>query len=184
MLQDYPLGAGGGAFKKVHAEKYLKAAGSDEPARALHNGYLTDATDWGIQGLLLKLLFIAGGMIAAYRTSARCRRAGREDDSLIGTALMAGMIGFLVCCVFGSYFEQRVVVLDGGLPRPVCDALRRGQRAIGGCDASAGGSDHQSSRPPGASPPPAPAGGGPARPATALRPARVLRMLQDQRGKP
>jgi hypothetical protein len=46
LLNDYPLGAGGGAFKLVYAPRYLAEVGSDEEARSLHNGYLTTATDW------------------------------------------------------------------------------------------------------------------------------------------
>jgi O-antigen ligase len=103
MLEDYPLGAGGGGFKWVHAQQYLEAVGSDEDARALHNGYLTEATDWGVQGLLLKLLLVGAAVAAAHRTSKRCRLEGRDNDALIGIALIAATSGFMVCCVFGSF---------------------------------------------------------------------------------
>jgi hypothetical protein len=109
MLEDYPFGAGGGAFKYVHATRYLAEVGSTAAARALHNGYLTDATDWGIQGLLLKLLFVFGAIRMAHKTSSRCRKAGREDDALIGTAVIAAMIAMLVCCIFGSYLSNEWV---------------------------------------------------------------------------
>lgn len=106
MLWDHPLGAGGGAFKYHYATDYLRQAGSDEAARSLHNGYLTDATDWGVQGLALKLTFFAVALLAAFRTSERNRRAGHHEDALIGLSLIAGNVAFLVCCVFGSYLSN------------------------------------------------------------------------------
>src|SRR5690606_33608939 len=80
MLRDYPLGAGGGSFKYVHGNKYLAEAGSDQQSRSIHNGYLTEATDWGIQGLVLKLLFITAALRMAYRTMQHCRKAHRLED--------------------------------------------------------------------------------------------------------
>jgi putative inorganic carbon (hco3(-)) transporter len=106
MLLDYPLGDGGGAFKYVHANKYLAAVGSDQTARSLHNGYLTDATDWGLQGLALKLLFIGSALVMAYRTVERCRAAGRLEDALVGVSFIVGGVSFLIICMFGSYLAS------------------------------------------------------------------------------
>jgi O-antigen ligase len=106
MLRDYPLGAGGSAFKEVHAVTYLREVGSVEAARSLHNGFLTDATDWGIQGLFLKLLFMGAALVAAYRTSARCRAEGRNSDSLMGLSLIVSTVGFLITCMFGSFLNN------------------------------------------------------------------------------
>lgn len=103
MLQDYPLGAGGGSFKYVHGTKYLKEVGSAQSARSIHNGYLTEATDWGIQGLVLKLLFLGAAIAAAHRTAARCRAADRLDDALVGVSFIVAIAGFLIICMFGSY---------------------------------------------------------------------------------
>jgi O-antigen ligase len=106
MLTDYPLGDGGDAFKYVHANKYLRQVGSDQEARSLHNGYLTEATDWGVQGLVLKLLFMGNAMLLAYRTCSRCRKAGRIDEALIGVSFLVGAISFLIVCIFGSYLSS------------------------------------------------------------------------------
>lgn len=103
MLQDHPLGAGGGSFKYVHANRYLAQVGSDQTARSLHNGYLTEATDWGVQGLVLKLLFLGAAIRAAYRTVEHCRRQGRLEDSLVGVSFIVAIAGFLIICMFGSY---------------------------------------------------------------------------------
>jgi O-antigen ligase len=106
MLRDYPLGAGGGAFKYVHADKYLAEVGSDQLARALHNGYLTEATDWGVQGLVLKLFFLGTAIVSAYRTAERCRREGRLEDALVGVSFIVAIVGFLIVCIFGSYLAN------------------------------------------------------------------------------
>jgi hypothetical protein len=102
MLKDYPLGDGGGAFKYVQGGKYLQEVGVDED-RSLHNGYLTEATSWGIQGLALQMVMLIGSLLAAYRTSNNCRLAGEINDALIGICVVVSMIGFLIHSVFGSF---------------------------------------------------------------------------------
>lgn len=106
MLQDYPLGAGGDSFKYVHADKYLAQVGSVQTARSIHNGYLTEATDWGVQGLVLKLLFIGTAIAAAYRRIGHCRAANRLDDALVGVSFIVAVASFLIICMFGSYLSS------------------------------------------------------------------------------
>jgi hypothetical protein len=106
MLADYPLGAGGAGFKFQHGSYYLPLLGTDETVRSLHNGFLTEATDWGIQGLLLRLSIIALATIAAYRTSNACRRDRRGDDAVIGNCMIVAMFGFMIGCVFGSFLSN------------------------------------------------------------------------------
>jgi hypothetical protein len=103
MLQDYPLGAGSGAFKYVLGDPYLAKVGSDQTSRSLHNGYLTEATDWGVQGLIIKFFFMGGAIAAAYRTMKRCRDGGRTIDALVGISFLASVVGFMIVCIFGSY---------------------------------------------------------------------------------
>ena len=106
MLRDYPLGAGGGSFKYVHGDKYLAEAGSEQTARSLHNGYLTEATDWGIQGLIIKLIFVGSAILMAYRTMERCRKAGYLEESLGGISFIVAVAGFMIICMFGSYLQS------------------------------------------------------------------------------
>jgi O-antigen ligase len=107
MVADYPFGAGGGSFKYVHGARYLgQVTGENENSRSLHNGYLTEATDWGIQGLFLKLLFFGTAIAAAFRTSNRCRLEGRLDDALVGICVLVSALGFLLHCIFGSFLSN------------------------------------------------------------------------------
>lgn len=105
MLRDYPLGQGGGAFKMVHGVRYLgEATGNlDAEARSLHQGYLTEATDWGIQGLILKLVFLGAALYSAFRTTEGARKEGRVEDSLIGISVIVSGAALLIHCFFGSF---------------------------------------------------------------------------------
>lgn len=107
MLNDYPLGDGGGSFKFVRGRHYVtQVTGEDMAERSLHNGYLTEATEWGIQGLLLRLFFIGGACAYAYRASVSCRKAERANDALVGICFIAALIGFLIATIFGSFLTN------------------------------------------------------------------------------
>jgi hypothetical protein len=106
LLKDHPLGSGGGAFKYVLGERYLRMYTTQVDSRSLHNGYLTVATSWGVQGLLLHLIFVLAAMVAAYRTSEACRRAGLAHDALIGICVIVGGIALLIGSVFGSFLPN------------------------------------------------------------------------------
>jgi O-antigen ligase len=108
LLKDHPLGAGGGAFKFALGQRYLavETGDSDADARSLHNGYLTEATDWGVQGLLLKIALMLVAIRAAYRTTERCRRENRTEDALLGLCVVTTAVGHLIHCFFGSFLDH------------------------------------------------------------------------------
>lgn len=106
LLKDHPLGSGGGAFKYVLGERYLRMYTTQTDSRSLHNGYLTIATNWGVQGLVLHLVFVFGAMAAAYRTAEACRRAGLTHDALVGTCVIVGGISLLIGAIFGSFLPS------------------------------------------------------------------------------
>jgi O-antigen ligase len=107
MLADYPLGDGAGSFKYVRGGQYIsEVLGEDAGERSLHNGYLTEATEWGVQGLILRLIFIGAAIGVALRTSNQCRREGRIEDSLMGTCLIVAVGGYLIACMFGSFIKN------------------------------------------------------------------------------
>jgi putative inorganic carbon (hco3(-)) transporter len=108
LLNDYPLGAGGGAFKFSLGQRYLGSllGVEDAESRSLHNGYLTEATDWGVQGLLLKVSLFIVGIMTAYRTCEKCRKEGRTQDALLGLCVVTTAVGFLIHCFFGSFLNN------------------------------------------------------------------------------
>jgi O-antigen ligase len=107
MISDYPLGDGGGSFKYVHGGRYLsQVVGGDAEDRSLHNGYITEATDWGVQGLFLRLLFLGSALLMAYRTSSLCRQEGRINDALMGICIIVATAGYMIHCMFGSFISN------------------------------------------------------------------------------
>lgn len=107
MLADYPLGDGGGSFKSVRGNQYLREVAGDRLAdRSLHNGYLTEATEWGIQGFALRMIFIFAACAYAYRANVYSREQGRANDALIGICFIAALVGFMVSAVFGSFLSN------------------------------------------------------------------------------
>ena len=108
LLNDHPLGAGGGAFKFTLGSRYLSELSGVEDAdsRSLHNGFLTEATDWGIQGFLLKMFAFAVALSIAYRAAEKCRREERILDALLGLCLVTTAIGYLIHCFFGAFLDH------------------------------------------------------------------------------
>lgn len=108
MLNDYPLGAGGGAFKFNLGRRYQASIVGAQSAqdRSLHNGYLTEATDWGIQGLAIKLFMFIAALVAAYRTTEQCRLEGRTKEAITGLCMLTAGLGLLIHCFFGSFLAS------------------------------------------------------------------------------
>lgn len=104
MIQDYPIGAGGNGFKKVHGVRYLRKTGASDVARAVHNGYLNEACEWGLQGLLLRLIWIFLAFCIAYRYIRRFFDDPSADEFLLLTqsALLAGFVAYLITYLFGD----------------------------------------------------------------------------------
>ena len=122
MVGDYPLGGGGDGFKKVHGVKYLRKLGISDEAHAIHNGYVNEACEWGIQGILLRGGLFALAMLATWEVLKFPKNESLEDDEsndatidelndatfdkLTGCALLAGCSAFLVTSLFGDHLDS------------------------------------------------------------------------------
>jgi putative inorganic carbon (hco3(-)) transporter len=114
MVVDYPLGSGGNSFSEGRGWKYLsKSAGqasSDDQkvrdTRAIHNGFLTEAVDWGVQGFALMLLFIGAVWRTLYRGRALARRADDAHAMMVLACIGAGLAAWMVSSVFGDYLND------------------------------------------------------------------------------
>ena len=103
MIVEYPLGKGGDSFKFLSPHYIPEIVASyDGQNRAIHNTYLMMATNWGVQGLILLLIFL-GSTIKELHT-IRCRYGSGNDDfySTESIAIEAALIGFLVAVIFGN----------------------------------------------------------------------------------
>ncbi len=100
MVRDHPLGAGGDAYKRIYAERYLANEGIQEENRAVHNGFINEAAEWGIQGLSLRLLFILSSTIVALRLMSARLRVSDVSTSFLCAALVTSITGFLAASMF------------------------------------------------------------------------------------
>jgi len=109
MIGDYPLGAGGCGFKRVHGPKYIAEVNDQVyDARAVHNGYINEACEWGLQGLALRMLFIGAGFLLLWHAACRPLATDARQDlfaRLLSMCLLAGLVGFLGTCMFGDRLD-------------------------------------------------------------------------------
>lgn len=102
MLSDRPFGSGGGGFKFAYGARYLGKVGVWEENRSVHNGYLNEACEWGIQGLALRLMFLLTIFAATYRAMAYVERMGDAEFAFLGSCLCSALVCFLIVVLFGD----------------------------------------------------------------------------------
>ncbi len=106
MINDHPLGAGGDAFAKRYGQRYLEDAGVYQ-ARAVHNGYLNEACQWGIQGLALRLAFIFAGVLGTLRARRYYHEVlGDLRMGFMGTCLISSMAALMVSAMFSNTLDK------------------------------------------------------------------------------
>lgn len=106
MIADHPLGAGGKGFDRVYGPKYIQeVTGAEFEAKSVHNGYINEACEWGIQGGLLRVAFLIATMSLMLETSRRCSRNGDAFGSLVGAALISGTVGYMFSSLFGAFMD-------------------------------------------------------------------------------
>ncbi|MCO8122496.1 O-antigen ligase family protein [Stieleria sp. TO1_6] len=108
MIADHPLGAGGDSFKYVHGLKYLRQTGAADEMKALHNGYLTEACSWGIQGSLLRLFLFGTVSLATFRAVRRNRGESSTDsfERLAACSFLSGLSAVMTTSLFGDHFDS------------------------------------------------------------------------------
>jgi putative inorganic carbon (HCO3(-)) transporter len=110
QIRDHPFGAGGESFSTVYGRYYLPGVGYDARGRSVHNGYLNEVTNWGFQGLLLRLAFFYGAFRMARRMGQHCARAGDRDGTLLAACLVSAMAGTLMTAIFGDYLDDEQLI--------------------------------------------------------------------------
>ena len=102
MIADHPLGAGGDGFAQGYGASYL----GDLPARPIHNGYLTEAADWGVQGFALRMLLFGAAAALAWRTLRDRQWGGDGDAVILGACLLTALTAHLGTSMFGDYIDE------------------------------------------------------------------------------
>jgi O-antigen ligase len=101
MVKDYPLGAGGRAFHILsprYIPEVLEKTNSEE--RSSHNTYVQLATEWGVQGTILYLLFIGTTFGMLHRI--RNRASGNDWYFYRSLAIQVGLIGTWTAGMFSN----------------------------------------------------------------------------------
>jgi hypothetical protein len=105
MISDEPFGAGGGAFKRVNGWRYLQQVGSSLTTISVHNGFINEACEWGVQGLAMRLGLIGYAMWLTWQTMGFRRELGDGNHLLYGACLLSGMVAFLTTSLFGDFLD-------------------------------------------------------------------------------
>ncbi|MGH2603310.1 MAG: O-antigen ligase family protein [Dehalococcoidia bacterium] len=106
MLSDHPLGAGGDGYTRGYASDYLADDGIDAGARSVHNGILNEALEWGLQGWVLRMLFIGMAVTMTRRTLKQQAALGRTAEAAMGCCLVASTVAFVCSSAFGDYLDD------------------------------------------------------------------------------
>jgi putative inorganic carbon (hco3(-)) transporter len=104
MIADHPLGMGGTGFG-TYSRRYLTEVDIDR-GRAAHNGYINEAVEWGVQGLLLRLLLLASAIALGWRTLRAQKDSSNGDAVILGACLLTSMTAYLGTAMFGDYMEE------------------------------------------------------------------------------
>lgn len=103
LLQAHPLGVGGGGFEYL-SPIYIPdiIAAHDGERRSVHNTWLLIATEWGIQGFVLFVLFIGSSLVLCHRV----RRLARDDLDFYyrSLAIEVALISTLTASTFTNRF--------------------------------------------------------------------------------
>jgi len=103
LLQDHPLGVGGGGFEYL-SPIYIPEviAAHDGERRSVHNTWLLLATEWGIQGFVLFVFFIGSTIVLCHKV----RRLARGDTDFFyrSLAIQVGLISTLTAATFSNRF--------------------------------------------------------------------------------
>ncbi|MGC1273656.1 MAG: O-antigen ligase family protein [Planctomycetaceae bacterium] len=105
MIQDHPFGTGGHGFKRVYGPRYIAELGPQFEIRSVHNGFINETCEWGIQGLAIRLAFVAVTAALLYSTCRHAIRTGRNDVALTCATLIAALVAFLGSCIFGDRLD-------------------------------------------------------------------------------
>lgn len=106
MVQDYPFGAGGNGFKETHGWRYTARLPVQYDIRSVHNGFINEACEWGIQGLALRLFWLGSAAWVAYQTVIFRNLLGDPKHAFFAACLIASQTAFLVTSMFGDFLES------------------------------------------------------------------------------
>ena len=106
VIKDYPFGSGGDGFKKVHAKEYIVALGGPPFGRSVHNGFINETCEWGVQGITLKMLFFVTAVFISGKAAKYQLKLGSTDPVISRISVVSGMCAFLITCGFNDCLDS------------------------------------------------------------------------------
>ena len=107
MVADHPLGAGGDGFHDAYGAKYLsKVRGAESASRSVHNGFINEACDWGLQGFVLRITLLGTVLLLLRRAGVTAMRNDDWLGTMLACALIGGISGFMAQSVFGDFLDN------------------------------------------------------------------------------
>lgn len=106
MVKDYPFGAGGNGFKETHGWRYTAKLAEQYNIRSVHNGFINEMCEWGVQGLTLRMLWLGSAVWIAYQTIVFRNILGDPKHAFFAACLIASQAAFLVTAMFGDFLES------------------------------------------------------------------------------
>ena len=77
----------------------------DYENRSIHQGFLREACDWGIQGLGLRLAILATAAMYVWNSLEARRRMADEAAAIWGISILSGIAALTITCLFGDMFH-------------------------------------------------------------------------------
>ena len=104
MIQQTPFGSGGDAFDTKRARQIMKNRGSSFYNNSVHQGYINEALDWGVQGLVIHLGFVFSAIWSVFKTMQFRKKIGDLASAFYGPCLIGGFAAWLMGCLVGDFF--------------------------------------------------------------------------------
>ena len=105
MIEETPFGTGGDTFDSKRARRIMKSRGALHYNNSVHQGYINEALDWGVQGLLFHLGFIFSGIWCVFRTMRFRKKIGDIAAAFYGPCLLGALVAFLMGSLVGDFFN-------------------------------------------------------------------------------
>lgn len=104
MIEQTPFGTGGDTFDSKRARRIMQSRGAFHVNNSVHQGYINEALDWGVQGLLIHLGFVFSAIWCAFKTLRFRKKIGDIPAAFYGPCLIGGFAAWLVGCLVGDFF--------------------------------------------------------------------------------
>ncbi len=104
MIEQTPFGSGGNAFDSKRARRIMQSRGALHYNNSVHQGYINEALDWGVQGLLVHLGFVLSAIWCVFKTMRFRKKIGDFAAAFYGPCLIGAFAAWLVGCFVGDFF--------------------------------------------------------------------------------